>query len=136
MEKLTNEKILKFKDHFNEIFDSLDAMINRVVYVKSTYGQYSFNFDYITWEYDGEKFEVEATENGYGCCGSETHYASVSWDDLLTIDSLEEKLKKEAEERKKEEEKKKRMEKAQQKRRKEEAERKRYEELKAKYEKS
>ena len=138
MKTLTKEELLKFKEQFNEIYHSLDAVMNRVVYIKAAYGRYKYDVDYISWEYDGENFEIEATEKSGGgyCCETETHYETVTWDDLINVDSIEEKLKKEEEERKKEAEKKKKREAAQQKRRKEEAERKRYEELKAKYEKS
>lgn len=136
MKKLTNEQILKFKDHFNEVYEGLDDIINRIVYLRSVFGKYPFDLEYTTWEYDGLNFEIEATEKSCGCCDADMHYYTITWDDIMNVDSLEEKLKQEAEERKKLEEEKKKLKEEAEKKRNEDAERRRYEELKVKYEKS
>jgi len=133
--KEKKEKFIEFKAKFNEIYDELDDVIDRITIIKSQYGKYPFNYDCSTWEYDGELFEVECVEDGYGC-GDDTHYCTVTWDEIFNVDELEEKLKKEHQERKKEEEIKKEKEKAQQAKREREAEKRLYEQLKKKYEKS
>jgi hypothetical protein len=61
MKTLTKEELLKFKEHYDKIYYSLDELIYRVVYVKSKYRQFTFEIEYLGWEYDGETLNFSSS---------------------------------------------------------------------------